>query len=168
MRRPSGAALAAAIVILGVAGITLWQPHPSLVFLDTTPAGGDTGAHVLVPAFLRDHLLPHGRLTGWSPSWYDGFPALTFYFPLPSLIIVAFNLVLPYGVAFKLVTVLGLLTLPLAAYAFGRMMDMRWPPRWRGSSPSPSACRWRWCSSAWWPRASAAGATGRWPRSCWP
>ncbi|HEX9530578.1 MAG TPA: 6-pyruvoyl-tetrahydropterin synthase-related protein, partial [Acidimicrobiales bacterium] len=127
MRRPSGAALAAAIVILGVAGITLWQLHPSLVFLDTTPAGGDTGAHVLVPAFLRDHLLPHGRLTGWSPSWYDGFPALTFYFPLPSLIIVAFNLVLPYGVAFKLVTVLGLLTLPLAAYAFGRMMDMRDP-----------------------------------------
>ncbi len=33
------------------------------------------GAHVWGPAFLRDHLLPQGRLTGWTPDWYDGFPA---------------------------------------------------------------------------------------------
>ena len=62
------------------------------------------GAHVWTPAFLRDHLLPHGRLTGWAPDWYGGFPALTFYFPLPSLMIVLADLVLPYNVAFKLVT----------------------------------------------------------------
>src|SRR5947209_19076993 len=80
-----------------------------------------------MPAFLRDHLLPHGRLTGWSPDWYGGYPALTFYFPLPSLIVVVFGLVLPYGVAFKLVTILGLLTLPVAAWAFGRLSGMRFP-----------------------------------------
>ena len=34
------------------------------------------GAHVWGPAYLRDHLLPHGRLTGWTPDWYAGFPAL--------------------------------------------------------------------------------------------
>ena len=31
---------------------------------------------------------------------------------------------LPYGVAFKLITVLGVLTLPIAAYIFGRLSDM--------------------------------------------
>src|SRR4051794_7096275 len=61
------------------------QLHPSLIFANTTPAGGDMGAHVWGPAYMRDHLLPHLRLAGWAPSWYDGFPAFQFYFPLPSL-----------------------------------------------------------------------------------
>ena len=38
-------------------------------------AGGDMGAHVWGPAFLRDELLPRLRLTGWTPDWYSGFPA---------------------------------------------------------------------------------------------
>ena len=35
------------------------------------------GAHVWGPAYLRDHLLPNGRITGWAPDWYAGFPAST-------------------------------------------------------------------------------------------
>ncbi|HEX6475754.1 MAG TPA: 6-pyruvoyl-tetrahydropterin synthase-related protein [Acidimicrobiales bacterium] len=127
MRRPSAAALGAFVAVGGAVAFVLWQLHPSLLLLNTTTSGGDTGAHVAVPAFLRDHLLPHGRLTGWSPDWYGGYPALTFYFPLPSVIVVAFNLVLPYNIAFKLVTVLGLLTLPVAAWAFGRLSGMARP-----------------------------------------
>jgi hypothetical protein len=127
MRRPSAAALGAFIAVGGAVALVVWQLHPSLLLLNTTTSGGDTGAHVAMPAFLRDHLLPHGRLTGWSPDWYDGYPALTFYFPLPSLIVVAFNLVLPYNIAFKLVTVLGLVTLPVAAWAFGRLSGMARP-----------------------------------------
>ena len=34
------------------------QLRPRLLLLDTTTAGGDTGAHVWFPAYLRDHLLP--------------------------------------------------------------------------------------------------------------
>ncbi len=127
MRRPSAAAVGAFVAVSGVVAFVAWQLHPSLLLLNTTTSGGDTGAHVALPAFLRDHLLPHGRLTGWSPDWYGGYPALTFYFPLPSLIVVAFNLVLPYNIAFKLVTVLGLLTLPVAAWAFGRLSGMARP-----------------------------------------
>src|SRR5207245_7935821 len=112
------AVLAAAVVFVFV------QLQPHLLFTNNTPAGGDMGAHVWGPAFLRDHLLPHGRLSGWAPDWYAGFPALTFYFPLPSLLIVLLGLVLPYGVAFKLVTVLGVLSLPVCAYAFGRLSGM--------------------------------------------
>ncbi len=124
---PRWPALVTLTAVAGVIGIVVWQLHPSLLLANTTTAGGDTGAHVALPAYLRDHLLPHGRLTGWSPEWYGGYPALTFYFPLPSLLVVAANLVMPYDIAFKLVTVLGLLTLPIAAWAMGRLWGARRP-----------------------------------------
>ncbi|MET0275476.1 MAG: hypothetical protein ABW211_01370, partial [Acidimicrobiia bacterium] len=97
----------------------LVQLRPGLLVLDTTTAGGDTGAHVWFPAFLRDHLLPW-RLTGWSPDYYAGFPAGQFYFPFPALLVVGLDVVLPYNIAFKLVTALGAVALPAAAYVFGR------------------------------------------------
>ena len=97
----------------------LVQLRPGLLILDTTATGGDTGAHVWFPAFLRDHLLPW-HLTGWAPDYYAGFPAGQFYFPFPALLTVALDVVLPYNVAFKLVTALGAVALPAAAYVFGR------------------------------------------------
>lgn len=114
-------------VVAGAVGFVVWQMQPSLILADTTPAGGDTGAHVWAPAYLRDHLLPHGRITGWTPDWFAGFPAFTFYFPLPSLLIVALDVFLPYNVAFKLVTALGPVSLPGAAYALGRLTRLRFP-----------------------------------------
>jgi hypothetical protein len=98
-------AAAASLVVLTVL-------NPQLLLTATTPAGGDMGAHVLGPAYLRDVLLPQGRVLGWSDAWFAGFPAFYFYFPLPSLVIVALDVVLPYGVAFKVATVLGLIALP--------------------------------------------------------
>ena len=91
---------------------------------------------------------------------------------VPALVIVALNVVLPYGVAFKLVAILGLVTLPVRAA--GRSVGWpasatrcpncwRWPAlcflldesfsiyggnvkaRWRASSRSRSRCRSR-CS----------------------
>jgi len=115
------------VAVLGVTLVALSQLHPMLLVANTTTAGGDTGAHVMLPAFLKAHLLTHGQLTGWDPDWYDGFPIYTFYFPLPGLIAVLFNAVVPYGIAFKLVTVLGTLTLPVCAWAFGRMAGLRDP-----------------------------------------
>ena len=116
-----------ALVLVGCPLFVLGALHPSKLLLGTTPAGGDMGAHVWAPDYLRHHLFTHGRLTGWSPDWYNGFPALTFYFPLPYVVIAVLSYVLPYGVAFKLVSVAGLLGLPLAAYAMGRLTGMRFP-----------------------------------------
>ncbi|MEY2471684.1 MAG: hypothetical protein QOK28_1013, partial [Actinomycetota bacterium] len=116
-----------AAVVVAAVGFTFAHLHPNLLFTNTTTAGGDMGAHVWTPAYLRDHLLPHGRLTGWAPDWYGGFPALTFYFPLPSLLVVLADLVMPYNIAFKLVTVSGLLTLPIAAWFFARCLRLRFP-----------------------------------------
>ena len=91
----------------------------------------------------------------------------------------------PYGTAFKLVTVLGRAVaarvrlrlrapgrpaLPGAGPAVGghrccscstatsRSTAATWPPRWRASSPSRSACRWRSSTSA---SSSAGLRTGR-------
>ncbi len=126
-RRSSWPAWATLAAVAGVTLVALSQLHPSLLLANTTTAGGDTGAHVILPAFLKSNLLTHGQITGWDPDWYDGFPLYTFYFPLPGLITVLFNAVVPYNVAFKLVTVLGTLTLPVCAWAFGRMAGLRDP-----------------------------------------
>jgi hypothetical protein len=114
-------------VVLTLAGISLVilvVMNPWWIVSSTTPTGGDMGAHVLGPAFLRDSLLPEGRIQGWSNDWFAGFPAFYFYFPLPSLTIVFLDLFLPYGVAFKIVTVLGLLAMPPAAYYLARSMRL--------------------------------------------
>ncbi|MFV0258840.1 MAG: hypothetical protein ACK5PP_10380, partial [Acidimicrobiales bacterium] len=162
-------------VVLGPVGFTVAlvcalfvfvQMRPDLLFAATTPAGGDMGAHVWGPLYLRDHLLPGLRLSGWTPDWYAGFPAYQFYMVIPSLAIVALNaglhpligvpltalvgagawwslrgrsrrlavvgvvatvvagvllISLPYGVAFKLVSVSGLVTMPISAWLMGRL-----------------------------------------------
>jgi hypothetical protein len=161
------------LVVVGLCvAFVLWHLQPDLLLRNTTPAGGDMGAHVWGPAYLRDHLLPHGQVSGWSPDWYAGFPAYQFYMVLPSLLIVLLNagihgplalvpaaiavalaglavarrhdravciaaaagavlalcfVGLPYGVAFKLITVSGVTTLPIAAYLFGRLSGLRFP-----------------------------------------
>ena len=107
--------------------VTLAQLHPSLIFKNTTPAGGDMGAHVWGPAYLRDHILPHWRLSGWAPDWYAGFPMYQFYMVIPALMVVAVNTILPYGVALKIISVLGILSLPVCCWAFGRLSGMRFP-----------------------------------------
>jgi hypothetical protein len=117
-------------VVAACCVFVLFQLQPDLLLRNTTPTGGDTGAHVWWPAYLRDTLLPHGRIAGWAPDWYAGFPAGQFYFPLPALLIVAIDTVLPYSIAFKLVTAVGAIALPAAAYAFGRGL--------RAPSPAPA------------------------------
>ena len=115
------------VCVVGACLFVFWQMRPDLLFSATTPAGGDMAAHVWGPAYLRDHLLPLGRLSGWSPDWYAGFPAYHFYMVLPSLAIALASFVIPYGVAFKLVAVAGMVTLPLAAAIFVRLAGLRFP-----------------------------------------
>ncbi|HTT87202.1 MAG TPA: 6-pyruvoyl-tetrahydropterin synthase-related protein, partial [Acidimicrobiales bacterium] len=111
----------------GVVVVVLWQLHPSLLLSNTTITGGDTGAHVGLAGFLKSNLLPHGQVTGWDPGAYDGFPLNSLYFPLPDLLAAVAGYVIPFNVAFKLVTVLGSLTLPVAAWLFGRLAGLERP-----------------------------------------
>ncbi|MCU1391257.1 MAG: hypothetical protein JWL72_4595, partial [Ilumatobacteraceae bacterium] len=107
--------------------ITLNVVHWDLITTNNTPTGGDMGAHVMAPAYLRDHLLPDLRLNGWNPYWYDGFPLYRFYMVIPALMIILLNVLIPYGIAFKIVAVLGILTLPICCWAFGRLAKFLYP-----------------------------------------
>ncbi len=125
MRRPGRAVprvFVPPLIVVALSVTILLVLNPWEILAATTPSGGDMGAHVYAPAFLRDVLLPSGRVLGWSQDWFAGFPVFYFYFPLPSLVIVLLDLVLPYGVAFKLVTVAGVVGLPAASYVLARAL----------------------------------------------
>jgi len=121
------ATAAGSIIAIGVViAVVLWQMHLSLLLSDTTTTGGDTGAHYMMPPFLQG-LITHGHLTGWDPAWYDGFPIYTFYFVLPDALAAVGGWIIPYNIAFKWATVLGSITLPVAAWACARLFRLR-PP----------------------------------------
>ena len=128
--RTRAEAIAKLLGFAAVAGATIfviWQLRPDLLFSPNMDVGGDNAGHVVTPYFLIHDLLPQGRITGWDPQWFEGFPLYVFYFPLPALLVAAFSVAFPYAVAFKLVTVLGVVTLPVAAWAFGRLADFKRP-----------------------------------------
>ncbi len=115
------------IIVAGCVVFIFTQLGPANVLSSSTPAGGDMGAHVWAPAYLRDNLLTSFRLTGWTPDWYAGFPAFQFYMVLPSLAIALLSLILPYGLAFKLVAISGLVSLPVACWAFAKLTRLPFP-----------------------------------------
>ncbi|SVA62825.1 uncharacterized protein METZ01_LOCUS115679, partial [marine metagenome] len=96
----------------------LWVVNPDgLLFTRSTPTGGDLGAHVWGPAYIRDELLPRFRLTGWTPDWYAGFPAYHFYMVVPMLVVVAVDV----GLATPLLVVV----LPAIGLAAARLVRNR-------------------------------------------
>ena len=113
--------------IAGATAFVIWQLRPDLIFSSSMDVGGDNAGHVAAPYFLIHDLLPQGRITGWDPQWFEGFPLYVFYFPLPALMVAAFSLVFQYAVAFKVVTILGSVALPVAAWAFGALAGFRRP-----------------------------------------
>jgi hypothetical protein len=114
-------------VVGGCVVYVLVNIHANLVLENNTPTGGDFGAHVWGPAYLRDHILPHWRLSGWAPDWYGGFPMYKFYMVVPGLLAVLLDVVLPYGVALKVVSALGLVALPVCCWAFGKLAGLPFP-----------------------------------------
>lgn len=114
-------------VVMGAMLMVFATVQPGLIFRNNTPTGGDMGAHVWGPAYLRDVLLPHWRLTGWSMDWYAGFPMYRFYMVVPALLTVLIDVFLPYGIAFKITAVIGLVVFPYAAWFMGRIARLAYP-----------------------------------------
>ena len=75
----------------------------------------------------RAQLVPEAAALGWSPDWYAGFPVGQYYFPFPSVMVALLNVVMPYDVAFKIVTVSGPVMLPAGAYYFAKGMRAPFP-----------------------------------------
>ncbi len=120
-------ALGSLLVVAGTTAFVLAQLHLNLVFGPNMDVGGDTAGHVVAVNYFVHHVLASGRLAGWDPEWFGGFPLYVFYFPLPAVIAGALTLVTSYAVAFKVTTILGVTFLPLAAYAFGRLSGFARP-----------------------------------------
>ena len=111
------------VVVVVVTLFVVVNLRPWAWFLDTTPTGGDMGAHVWAPDYLRDVLLGDLRLTGWSHDWYAGFPAFTFYMVIPSLLVVVVETGLGLPVSFFAY---------LAAAAAALLVSRRLPAGWIG------------------------------------
>ena len=126
IERRTQLALAAAIIVFTTL-MVFFTLQPSLIFRNNTPTGGDMGAHVYGPAYLRDHLLTSFRLSGWSNDWYAGLPIYRFYMVVPAIFILLLDIVLPYGIALKLVAVAGLLALPLCTWLFAKLARLVFP-----------------------------------------
>jgi 6-pyruvoyl-tetrahydropterin synthase related domain len=101
--------------------------HLNLILSRTTAAGGDMGSHHYIAEFLRENLLPRGKVTGWAPGWFGGIPMLTFYFPLPYTLIAALSPLVGSQVAFKVVTASGLFALPLTCWGAFRVLRLPEP-----------------------------------------
>ncbi|MBW2623283.1 MAG: hypothetical protein JRD68_10285, partial [Deltaproteobacteria bacterium] len=119
--------LAQAVLFLLVYVFLFSFLKPGLILSNTMTTGGDTASHYYSAVFLKEHILPQGRIMGWQPGNYAGFPLFQFYFPLPFLIMVLFSLIIPLPVAFKIVSLAGVITLPLAVYFFLRKTGFKRP-----------------------------------------
>ncbi len=106
------------------------------LFSLTTTAGGDMASHYFTAQYLRDHLLPQGKITGWCQGNLGGFPMLQNYFPLPFLAMAVLSWVMPLQIAFKLVSISGVFLLPVCTWLFLRWLRQPFPVPVAGAAVS--------------------------------
>ncbi len=131
-RRPGRhfpAAILDVLLLSVLSGFILWNVSPADLMRNTTTVGGDTPAHLYLMSHLREQLFHHGRLISWAGGWWCGFPMFQYYFVLPYLAAVLLGVLIPQAVAFKLVSVAGVVMTPLCAYGAARL--------WRLPRPVP-------------------------------
>tara|TARA_B100000900_G_scaffold360378_1_gene332435 strand:+ start:1099 stop:3285 length:2187 start_codon:yes stop_codon:yes gene_type:complete len=85
-----------------------------LIFLDTTPTGGDMGAHIVPTKYFVEELFYNFKISGWSNDWFAGYPAYYFYFPLPPSIVAILNFVLPFNISYKIMVLISLVLLVIS------------------------------------------------------
>jgi hypothetical protein len=115
------------IVLILIFFFLLGYFEPDLLLLKTTINGGDTGSHYPTAAYLKEVLLPKGKIMGWDPGNYAGYPLFYHYFPLAFLLMAALNLFISMEVSFKIISVLGIFLLPLFTYLALRFMKYKFP-----------------------------------------
>lgn len=122
--------LGAAVLIATVLGIG---------FLNSTnwPTGGDSASHLLYAWLYADSLFFSGHITPWVPEVFGGLPFLSYYFPLPFIVIAVLSKLLGFAPAFKWGSFLATMLLPGAVYtASRRWLAFSWPPAFFGAMGS--------------------------------
>jgi len=116
------------ITILVIYGMLFYTFTPEIIFKDTTAISNwDTTSHNYIAKFFIEELFPDFRMTGWDMGWFAGMPMLTFYFPLPYILIALLSKIFVFNISFKLVTILGSFMLPAAVYYFGKSLKFKYP-----------------------------------------
>lgn len=103
------------------AGFPLYQFYMVIPALAIVILHVGVRSWLLLPALVGSGLV---ALTGWLVK--PLFRARKVLIGL-GLLLVALSVPIPYGIAFKLITALGLVTLPISAWAFGKLCDLRFP-----------------------------------------
>lgn len=106
----AGAALVATVLGIGFLNSKNW------------PTGGDNGSHLLYAWLYADSLLFSGQVTPWLPEVYGGLPFLSYYFPLPFIVIAMLSKLIGIAPAFKWGTFLAAMLLPGAVYTASRRL----------------------------------------------
>lgn len=92
------------------------------------PTGGDTASHLLYAKLYADDFLFSGHVLPWMPEVFAGFPYLSYYFPLPFIVIALLSKVIGFAQAFKWGAFLAVMLLPGAVYAGSRrLLRFSWP-----------------------------------------
>lgn len=90
--------------------------------------GGDTASHILYAKLYADGLLFAGHILPWVPEVFGGFPFLSYYFPLPFIMIALLAQPLGFAAAFKWGAFLAAMLLPgSVALASRRWLAFSWP-----------------------------------------
>src|SRR5262245_47954997 len=127
-RRRFAALIEVPLALVGSVALGLYVPW-NLVFLDSIPSGGDNPTHPVLMQMVGDALFHHGQVVHYAYGFWGGFEAFQFYFPLPYVSGAALALFIPPNVAFKLITLFGILALPPAFYWMARSLKMPLPVR---------------------------------------
>src|ERR1035437_6078877 len=101
-RRPSLASWTADIFFtIGTA--TIVASVLGIQFLNSSnwPTGGDAASHLLYAWLYAKELLFSGQILPWVPEVFGGMPFLSYYFPLPFIVIALLSKLLGVASAFK-------------------------------------------------------------------
>ena len=115
----SALTLACAAIVASILGVGFLNS-------DNWPTGGDAGSHLLYARLYADELLFSGQILPWVPEVFGGFPFLSYYFPLPFMVIAVLSKFLGLASAFKWGSFLPSMLLPGAVFICSR--------RWLGFS----------------------------------
>lgn len=116
------------LVCLGSAG--LLASTLGIRFLNSAhwPTGGDTASHLLYANRYAEEFFFFGQILPWMPEVFGGLPFLSYYFPLPFIVIALLSKGIGFAPAFKWGAFLAALLLPGAVFsASRRWLGFSWP-----------------------------------------
>ncbi len=92
------------------------------------PTGGDAASHLLYAKLYAEGLLLSGQILPWMPEVFGGLPFLSYYFPLPFIVMALLSKLTGLAVAFKWGSFLAAMLLPGAVFAASRRwLGFAWP-----------------------------------------